>query len=86
MCTAHGLMRLCHLINRSFVCKAKERRHIRNCNIYKQFMDIYVFFYWNTRFISMECGYMYEYLFENDSILQSYRSFGNFSNKHQNKK
>ena len=27
--TAHVLMRFCHLINRSFVCKAKEGRHIR---------------------------------------------------------
>ena len=29
MCTAHVLMRFCHLIHRSFVCKAKEGRHIR---------------------------------------------------------
>jgi hypothetical protein len=29
MCTAHVLMRFCHLINRSFVCKAKEGRRIR---------------------------------------------------------
>ena len=29
MCTAHVLMRFCHLINRSFVCKAKEGRHVR---------------------------------------------------------
>jgi len=26
MCTAH-VMRLCHQIDRSFVCKAKEGRH-----------------------------------------------------------
>ena len=29
MCTAHVLMRFCHLINHSFVCKAKEGRHAR---------------------------------------------------------
>ena len=29
MCTAHVLMRFCHLIDRSFVCKVKEGRHIR---------------------------------------------------------
>ena len=28
MCTAHVLMQFCHLINRSFVCKAKGGRHI----------------------------------------------------------
>ena len=32
VCVAHVLMRFCHLINGSFVCKAKERRLIRNCN------------------------------------------------------
>ena len=29
MCTAHVLMRLYHLINRSFVCKAKEGLYVR---------------------------------------------------------
>jgi hypothetical protein len=29
VCTAHVLMRFCHLINRSFVCKAKEGCHVR---------------------------------------------------------
>jgi hypothetical protein len=29
VCTAHALMRFCHLINRSFVCKTKEGRHVR---------------------------------------------------------
>ena len=29
MCTAHVLMRFCHRVNRSFVCKAKEGRHVR---------------------------------------------------------
>jgi len=29
VCTAHVLMRFCHLINRSFICKAKEGHHIR---------------------------------------------------------
>ena len=28
MCTAHVLMRFCHLIDRSFACKAKEGPHI----------------------------------------------------------
>jgi hypothetical protein len=34
MCTAHVLMRFYHLIDRSFVCKAKEGRHIRNINLF----------------------------------------------------
>ena len=29
MCTVHVLMIFCHLINRSFVCNAKEGRHTR---------------------------------------------------------
>ena len=29
MCTVHVLMIFCHLINRSFVCKAKEGHYIR---------------------------------------------------------
>ena len=29
MCTAHVLIRFCHLVDRSFVCKAKEGPHIR---------------------------------------------------------
>ena len=29
MCTAHVLMRYCHRVDRSFVCKAKEGRHAR---------------------------------------------------------
>ena len=32
MCTAHVLMRFCHLIDGSFVSKAKEGRHIRIVN------------------------------------------------------
>ena len=36
MCTAHVLMRCFHLIDRSFVCKAKEGRHIIiSCYCYK---------------------------------------------------
>ena len=33
VCTAHVLIRFCILINRSFVCKAKEGRHIRMFNV-----------------------------------------------------
>jgi hypothetical protein len=29
MCSAHVLMRFCHRVNRSFVCKAKEGRYVR---------------------------------------------------------
>ena len=29
MCTVHVLMRFCHRVDRSFVCKAKEGRHVR---------------------------------------------------------
>jgi len=32
VCAAHVLMRFCHLINRSFACKAEEGRHIRISN------------------------------------------------------
>ena len=32
MCTVHVLMRFCHRVDRSFVCKAKEGRHVRITN------------------------------------------------------
>jgi hypothetical protein len=34
MCTVHVLMRFCHLINRSFACKAKEGRYVRIINFH----------------------------------------------------
>jgi hypothetical protein len=34
MCTGHVLMRFCHLINRSFACKAKEGRYVRIINFH----------------------------------------------------
>jgi hypothetical protein len=44
MCTAHVLMRFCHRVDRSFVCKAKEGRHVRICiNIYERFVISYIF-------------------------------------------
>jgi len=45
MCTAHMLMRFSHLINRSFVCKAKEGRHIRLLYLMNINKDILAF-YW----------------------------------------
>ena len=29
MCTSHVLRKFCHRVDRSFVCKAKEGRHVR---------------------------------------------------------
>ena len=41
MCTAHVLMRFCHLIDHSFVCKAREGHHVR---IYGKPYKVYMFF------------------------------------------
>ena len=51
MCTAHVLMRFCHLIYRASVCKAKEGRHIRILSIYYKyslfyFMSLLLFYYY----------------------------------------